>query len=920
VIVRGLRAEGFMRYELLELAGLPRGVIALEGENESGKSTIGEAIAFSLFGRTIRTEDTDPSQAIHWDSDVCTTTIDVEFPGRGVHRIERRVARTGEFEARLTGPEGQELALGPRAVGVAVQRLLGYDFSTFRYSFYVAQGELDLIQREGKDNATRIVCDMLGISTVERAAQRLESEREALLERVSMLDRDLIVANALHTESLPLRDEVAGYEQELTAARAAHHGAEQEEARASEAYQRWVRAGEAQRDRGAALGRLEGSLVGAALRSALLASRSRLTALGAEAKRQAERAEKSLAQDVQAREQAKKSLEKAEAIQGQAQRLEALVAHRAEELRRGIDPDAPDGSPARKRREEETAAKEAKAATWATVLMVVFLLLAGGGGVLAGGFHYPQEKPLFAPPESELVLPGAGVAFEDVTVQKATYTFGALAGLCVFMSFLLFLRRGGAARRCQAAVDEGDRLGKRLEADSAELQACEGFAVEGLDVLKARVQPIRDPAVKAAFDQLQEQAGASAGTAKSPADLLSAAKGREGELVTADREARPRLEACKRMQEQADKAVKAAEAVLEPAFPDGLPAPSDGGGVPQDLGELSAAVEEAAGRAARARVELEALLATGDVAPVADPARELRTALDSTLECLPGDPQTVRASYEDQSGLPELLKQVEDQDSAPTTDGVRAVLKRERELLDDVFGSDEVVARHLREVEDQLRMARVQRATAAAGLQEVVARGGRIEAGRARLAELERKIAGLEEVLRPTQRQAAVHGEAIDMLFEVAAALKARFGPGIGRYIEVVLPRLTAGRYRRVEISPELDLKIYSPERGDFVRLIDLSLGTADQILVSLRLGLARALLASRGIRGGHFLFMDEPLVSADEQREQAFFDLLRTFDEEFAQIFVTSPRGLDPEGPFAHRLHLTRDAKSLRLTAGAPA
>ena len=57
MIVRALRAEGFMRYELLELTELPSGVIALVGENEAGKSTIGEAIAFSLFGRTIRTDE-----------------------------------------------------------------------------------------------------------------------------------------------------------------------------------------------------------------------------------------------------------------------------------------------------------------------------------------------------------------------------------------------------------------------------------------------------------------------------------------------------------------------------------------------------------------------------------------------------------------------------------------------------------------------------------------------------------------------------------------------------------------------------------------------------------------------------------------------------------------------------------------------
>lgn len=80
-------------------------------------------------------------------------------------------------------------------------------------------------------------------------------------------------------------------------------------------------------------------------------------------------------------------------------------------------------------------------------------------------------------------------------------------------------------------------------------------------------------------------------------------------------------------------------------------------------------------------------------------------------------------------------------------------------------------------------------------------------------------------------------------------------------------------------------------------------------MLVALRLGLARALIAARGLRGGHFLFLDEPLVSVDPAREQAFFRLLERFDDEFTQIFVTSPRDLPADGPFARQLHLGAEA-----------
>src|SRR3954468_15032876 len=98
-----------MKYESLDLRDLPRGPIAIQGSNEAGKTTIGECIAFALFGRTVRTEDTDPAQAIHWNSDRCTTTIEVELGsrdeggGQGTHKIERTVDRAGATEARLYG-------------------------------------------------------------------------------------------------------------------------------------------------------------------------------------------------------------------------------------------------------------------------------------------------------------------------------------------------------------------------------------------------------------------------------------------------------------------------------------------------------------------------------------------------------------------------------------------------------------------------------------------------------------------------------------------------------------------------------------------------------------------------------------------------------------------------------------------------
>ena len=77
-------------------------MIALVGENEAGKSTIGEAIAFSIFGRTIRTEDTDPTQAIHWDADECRTAIDVGL-GSPQPLVRRQPTHAATVQGGQTG-------------------------------------------------------------------------------------------------------------------------------------------------------------------------------------------------------------------------------------------------------------------------------------------------------------------------------------------------------------------------------------------------------------------------------------------------------------------------------------------------------------------------------------------------------------------------------------------------------------------------------------------------------------------------------------------------------------------------------------------------------------------------------------------------------------------------------------------------
>lgn len=891
-----------MRYQELDLDNLPNGVIALEGDNESGKTTLGEAVAFALFGRTIRTEDTDPTQAINWDVDECKISIEFEVPEQGMFKVERVVRRTGEFEAVLSGAQGV-IAETPREVTEALSEIIGFDFPTFRYSFYVAQGELDLVRREGRDNAQRIVHDMLGITTIERARTLLETELKELEERGSTFERDLIVATALHTDALPLKAELERLEGERERSRETLVLAEETAGQALAESQRSDAAQAAYRERTGALGRLERALVADTQRQALLRARAKLRAYSSRTDDLFGQAEAAIKMDAAPRAKAKEDLTQAEGVDRLARRLLTIVKHHGAELSAETS-DSVDGITAREGREQAVIAREKRSSLFKTVFAVVFCLIgvAGVGGALA--LHFPADAPQLTIPAGNTIESARfGVRLTLVTVRKATFFLGGLGGLSLLLGVISVLLRQKASGRRQEADAEFSRLDAHLAEARAEQAACEAFQLPALEAMERTLAPIKDAHVSSGLTELKEKAGSLIKESRTAAEILTAARARHEELETANRKAEPKLQEARRLHSSAEGALRRADSAAKVAFPDGPPDESAAKPeVPQDAAALADAVEEASSDAARARVELEALLGSGDASGVAASGEELHSALERSFASSI-DPQR-RAAYAEASGLQELLKKRE---VLPTSDSLRAVLKRERELIDELLGSESELREVARLAEDELREARVRRGEAQAGLDEVIARGERAQAGRQKLMELERKIGELRRVLEPTLRKVAVHEEAIDQLGDLTEVMKARFGPGIARYIELVLPRLTEGRYERVKITPDLEIRVYSRERGDYIRLTDLSLGTADQLLVALRLGLARALVASRGLAGGHFLFLDEPLVSADEGREQSFLNLLRTFDDEFAQIFVSSPRPLPAEGPFTARLQVSR-------------
>ncbi|MGB5517159.1 MAG: AAA family ATPase [Gammaproteobacteria bacterium] len=145
MIITDLIAENILKYASLELNNLPeKGLIAIHGLNESGKSTIGETICFALFGRTFSLTSQELDKLIRWGETRCSATLRFRI-GDGEHyEITRFFDRDGNQGARLNRVGEQDLPItrGVEFVDRALQGLLGYGYDEFIESFYLAQREI----------------------------------------------------------------------------------------------------------------------------------------------------------------------------------------------------------------------------------------------------------------------------------------------------------------------------------------------------------------------------------------------------------------------------------------------------------------------------------------------------------------------------------------------------------------------------------------------------------------------------------------------------------------------------------------------------------------------------------------------------------------------------------------------------------
>lgn len=196
MILTRIKASNVLKYGELHLRLPEKGLIAISGQNESGKSSIGETVCFALFGRTFSIPPEDLEKVVRWGENHCAVTLEFQV-GENAYVLSRFLDRDGNHSAKLTlaGNDDKPLARGVDSVAEALAGILGYGYAEFVESFYLAQREITTPHPHS--HAVKIMAGVAPLEGVAKGLQKEIAEREELIEELK--DEYEAVENEIQT-------------------------------------------------------------------------------------------------------------------------------------------------------------------------------------------------------------------------------------------------------------------------------------------------------------------------------------------------------------------------------------------------------------------------------------------------------------------------------------------------------------------------------------------------------------------------------------------------------------------------------------------------------------------------------------------------------------------------------------------------
>lgn len=215
MIPNSLKLSGFLSYrEPVAIDFTAFDLAAISGSNGAGKSSLLDAITWSLFGQARRRDDA----VIHNGMDAAEVVFDFDYEGQ-LYRVQRTKPRnkTTILEFFIYGDQGWRALTehSLRETEARIQQTLRLDYDTFTNASFFLQGKADQFAQQRPSDRKRILGNILGLEVWDTYREETGNRRREEEAHLTRLDGQLREIQAELDQEEPRREQLAQLQAEL---------------------------------------------------------------------------------------------------------------------------------------------------------------------------------------------------------------------------------------------------------------------------------------------------------------------------------------------------------------------------------------------------------------------------------------------------------------------------------------------------------------------------------------------------------------------------------------------------------------------------------------------------------------------------------------------------------------------------------
>jgi exonuclease SbcC len=191
MILKSIRLKNFRKFKE-SYVEFPDGVTGVVGLNGVGKSSLFEAVAWTLYGPVAARTSTDQiKREGAASSEPCRVELEFIFDDDAYHVVREMSGKNLSASGSAT-VNGKMAVNGAEVLSRFIQKKLGMDWKSFYTSIFAKQKELNTLSSMSPSERRQLILRMLGINAVDEILSQIRSDIKEKKNLIDNLTGDLV--------------------------------------------------------------------------------------------------------------------------------------------------------------------------------------------------------------------------------------------------------------------------------------------------------------------------------------------------------------------------------------------------------------------------------------------------------------------------------------------------------------------------------------------------------------------------------------------------------------------------------------------------------------------------------------------------------------------------------------------------------